>query len=105
MTFIGKKMRQKDVMAERWRQKIPFFSGLNDWNLELCFSRHFSLAEIAVGHTFALFLRTSTNQIRRKKEMSMKKTNLLALTMATCALALAVSSASAQDWPQWRGPA
>src|SRR5437868_2712577 len=37
--------------------------------------------------------------------MSMKKANLLTLTMATWALALAVSSARAQDWPQWRGPA
>jgi outer membrane protein assembly factor BamB len=35
----------------------------------------------------------------------MKKTNVLAAMMATWTLALAVSSAPAQDWPQWRGPA
>src|SRR5215813_6642901 len=34
----------------------------------------------------------------------MTKTNLLIVMMVGCALALAASSASAQDWPQWRGP-
>jgi len=36
--------------------------------------------------------------------MSKKNAYLLALALAGCALALAVISASAQDWPQWRGP-
>ena len=35
----------------------------------------------------------------------MKKRNVLAATIASWTLALAVSSASTQDWPQWRGPA
>jgi len=35
----------------------------------------------------------------------MKKANLLAATLASWMVALAVSSASGQDWPQWRGPA
>jgi len=34
----------------------------------------------------------------------MKKMNLMSATMASWALAFALSSASAQDWPQWRGP-
>lgn len=35
----------------------------------------------------------------------MKKANLVAATMASWTLALTVSSAPAQDWPQWRGSA
>jgi outer membrane protein assembly factor BamB len=35
----------------------------------------------------------------------MKNMNSMVATMASCALAVALSSASGQDWPQWRGPA